>query len=79
MTASNLLVVDSEGHVVRGQGEPEATAFYIHSVLVVKRHATKLYGRHIPFGTSIAVFWCGKGCDSTQAVAAHKQSRLVSS
>ncbi len=32
VTASSLLVVDAEGRVIRGDGAPEATAFYIHSV-----------------------------------------------
>jgi len=32
VTASSLLVVDSEGNVLRGKGAPESTAFYIHSV-----------------------------------------------
>ena len=30
MTASNLLLVDMEGNVIRGNGNPEATAFWIH-------------------------------------------------
>lgn len=34
VTASNLLVVDSNGKVISGVGQPEATAFYIHSVLI---------------------------------------------
>ena len=32
VTASSLLVVDSEGKVIRGKGQPEATAFYVHAV-----------------------------------------------
>ena len=38
VTASSLLVVDAEGKVVRGTGEPEATAFYIHAVNSCRRH-----------------------------------------
>lgn len=36
VTASNLLTVDSEGKVLRGEGKPEATAFWIHSRLHLK-------------------------------------------
>ena len=32
-TASNLLICDFDGNVVSGDGEPEATAFYIHARL----------------------------------------------
>lgn len=31
VTASNLLLMDNKGNVVRGEGHPEATAFWIHS------------------------------------------------
>lgn len=30
VTASNLLLVDMEGNVIKGNGHPEATAFWIH-------------------------------------------------
>ena len=30
VTASNLLLVDMEGKVISGHGQPEATAFWIH-------------------------------------------------
>jgi ribulose-5-phosphate 4-epimerase/fuculose-1-phosphate aldolase len=33
VTASSLLVVDADGKVLSGKGEPEATAFYIHAHL----------------------------------------------
>jgi hypothetical protein len=33
ITASRLLVCDFDGHVVEGEGKPEATAFYIHARL----------------------------------------------
>jgi len=33
VTAQNLLVCDFAGNVVAGEGEPEATAFYIHARL----------------------------------------------
>ena len=35
VTASNLLLVDMEGNVIRGNGHPEATAFWIHRCLKV--------------------------------------------
>ncbi len=31
LTASKLLICDFHGHVVSGEGRPEATAFYIHA------------------------------------------------
>ena len=31
LTASKLLICDFHGNVVSGEGEPEATAFYIHA------------------------------------------------
>ena len=33
ITASSLLVCDFDGHVIEGEGRPEATAFYIHGRL----------------------------------------------
>jgi hypothetical protein len=33
VTASNLLLVDKDGHVLEGDGAPEHTAFFIHSNL----------------------------------------------
>ncbi len=30
VTASNLLLVDMDGNVLKGEGQPEATAFWIH-------------------------------------------------
>jgi len=33
ITASRLLICDFDGHVVEGEGKPEATAFYIHARL----------------------------------------------
>src|ERR1700731_717816 len=33
VTASSLLICDFDGHVIAGQGKPEATAFYIHAPL----------------------------------------------
>jgi len=45
VTASSLLVVDSEGNVLRGKGAPESTAFYIHSRLHM-RHPKGLAVMH---------------------------------
>ena len=50
VTASNLLLVDMEGKVISGHGQPEATAFWIHrygnlklKLDVVCDHAEHLY------------------------------------
>ena len=34
LTASKLLICDFHGHVLDGEGEPEATAFYIHAEML---------------------------------------------
>lgn len=54
VTASSLLVVDSEGKVLSGNGEPETTAFYIHSRLHLKHpKAACVMHTHQPWVTSL--------------------------
>lgn len=53
--ASDLLVVDSEGRVVQGDGEVEVTAFHIHSEIHRARpDAHCLLHTHMPYATAIA-------------------------
>lgn len=56
ITASRLLVCDFEGGVVAGEGEPEATAFYIHA-RVHKRlpRARAAFHTHMPNATALAM------------------------
>jgi ribulose-5-phosphate 4-epimerase/fuculose-1-phosphate aldolase len=67
VTASSLLVCDFDGHVVAGEGQPEATAFYIHARLH-KRHprAQAAFHTHMPNATALAMLegpplaWAGQ-------------------
>lgn len=56
VTASSLLVCDFDGHVVAGEGEPEATAFYIHGRLhqQVPRARVALH-THMPHATALCM------------------------
>lgn len=56
ITASSLLVCDFEGNVVEGEGEPEATAFYIHARLHrnVPR-ARVAFHTHMPYATALTM------------------------
>jgi ribulose-5-phosphate 4-epimerase/fuculose-1-phosphate aldolase len=56
MTASKLLICDFHGNVVDGEGEPEATAFYIHGRLhkVIPR-ARVAFHTHMPYATALAL------------------------
>ncbi len=56
VTASRLLVCDFHGHVVAGDGVPEATAFYIHAR--VHRNAPRAracFHTHMPYATALAM------------------------
>ncbi len=56
ITASRLLVCDLHGHVVAGEGKPEATAFYIHARL--HKHlprARAAFHTHMPYATALAM------------------------
>jgi ribulose-5-phosphate 4-epimerase/fuculose-1-phosphate aldolase len=67
INASSLLICDLDGHVVCGDGRPEATAFYIHARLH-KRHpsATAAFHTHMPNATALAMLegaplaWAGQ-------------------
>ena len=53
ITASKLLVCDFHGNVVAGEGQPEATAFYIHAQLHKKLpRATAAFHTHMPNATA---------------------------
>ncbi len=56
ITASTLLVCDFEGHVIDGEGRPEATAFYIHARL--HKHlprARAAFHTHMPYATALTM------------------------
>lgn len=56
LTASLLLVCDFDGNVVEGDGEPEATAFYIHARLhEALPRARVAFHTHMPNATALAM------------------------
>ena len=67
VTASRLLVCDFNGRVVQGEGEPEATAFYIHARLHMRLpRARAAFHTHMPNATAMAMLdgppllWAGQ-------------------
>ena len=67
ITASSLLVCDFHGNVVEGEGQPEATAFYIHAELhKAKPRAKVAFHTHMPYATALAMLegeplvWAGQ-------------------
>lgn len=67
VTASSLLICDIHGQLVKGEGRPEATAFYIHARL--HRHrpdAMAAFHTHMPNATALAMLsgepllWAGQ-------------------
>lgn len=67
ITASSLLLCDLHGHVVEGEGQPEATAFYIHAKLHERKpHAKVAFHTHMPYATALAMtegqplLWAGQ-------------------
>lgn len=67
VTASSLLVCDFDGNVVEGQGQPEATAFYIHArIHALKPRARVAFHTHMPHATALAMLegeplvWAGQ-------------------
>lgn len=56
VTASKLLVCDFDGNVVQGEGEPEATAFYIHARLHKNvPRARVAFHTHMPYATALTM------------------------
>lgn len=56
ITASSLLVCDFNGNVVAGEGQPEATAFYIHARLHKNvPRARVAFHTHMPYATALTM------------------------
>ena len=56
LTASMLLVCDFHGNVVSGNGEPEATAFYIHARIHKNiPRAKAAFHTHMPYATALSM------------------------
>jgi len=55
-TASSLLICDFDGHVVAGDGVPEATAFFIHARLhKMAPHVGAAFHTHMPNATALSM------------------------
>lgn len=67
VSASRLLVCDFQGRVIDGDGEPEATAFFIHARLHMQLpRARAAFHTHMPNATALAMLegpplaWAGQ-------------------
>lgn len=67
LTASKLLICDFNGAVVDGEGEPEATAFYIHAELHKRLPRARVaFHTHMPYATALSMtegdplIWAGQ-------------------
>lgn len=61
ITASNLLLADHEGNVIEGNGEIEASAFYIHShIHRVVPHARCVMHAHPTYATALGCIEGGR-------------------
>ena len=56
VTASNLLTLDATGKIIRGEGDFEKTAFYIHSrIHLANPHAACVLHTHMPYATALTL------------------------
>lgn len=56
ITASRLLICDFDGHVLAGEGQPEATAFYIHARLHrLQPQRRAAFHTHMPNATALSL------------------------
>lgn len=56
VTASRLLICDFHGNVMAGDGEPEATAFYIHAQIHrLLPRARVAFHTHMPYATALTM------------------------
>ena len=67
ITASKLLICDFHGNVIDGEGQPEATAFYIHAELHKRLPRAKVaFHTHMPYATALSMtegeplIWAGQ-------------------
>lgn len=67
LTASKLVICDFQGNVVSGDGQPEATAFYIHARLHKNVPRAKVaFHTHMPYATALSMtegdplLWAGQ-------------------
>lgn len=56
LSASKLLICDFHGNVVSGDGQPEATAFYIHARIHKRVPRAKVaFHTHMPYATALSM------------------------
>ena len=56
ITASSLLVCDFDGNVLSGHGKPEATAFFIHARLHLRKPGARAaFHTHMPNATALSM------------------------
>ncbi|MFN4277444.1 MAG: aldolase [Ferrovibrio sp.] len=56
VSASSLLVCDFHGNVIAGQGQPEATAFFIHARMHLRvPRARVAFHTHMPYATALCM------------------------
>ena len=61
LTASDLIVVDSEGRPIEGEGEAESTAFHIHSrIHKASPRAGCVLHTHMPYATALTMVEGGR-------------------
>lgn len=61
ITASSLVLMDGEGHVIEGDAPPEPTAFFIHSrVHLGLAHARCVLHTHMPYATALTTLEDGR-------------------
>src|SRR5687768_6854140 len=61
VTAGNLLALDGAGKVLKGEGEYEKTAFYIHSrIHLAHPRATCVLHTHMPYATALTLLEPGR-------------------
>ncbi|TAK82846.1 MAG: aldolase [Betaproteobacteria bacterium] len=61
VSASNLLLLDAHGNVLRGEGEFEKTAFYIHSrIHLANPRASCVLHTHMPYATALTLLENGR-------------------
>jgi len=67
LTASRLLVCDFHGNVLEGDGDPEATAFYIHAEIHKRLPRARVaFHTHMPYATALSMtegdplIWAGQ-------------------
>ncbi|MEX1107637.1 MAG: aldolase [Dongiaceae bacterium] len=61
LTASNLLTLDTDGNILEGEGQAEASAFHIHSrIHAAHPNAACVLHSHMPYSTALTCLHRGR-------------------